>query len=227
MEKNQDQNPPPPERGPADRERSAGSADFAAEMKSLLLEIQGCVSLLLGEIEAADPGYDKLLRIQEQARRGLSLIGGFHRPPSLTGADDIPTASLAVPPPPARETILLVDDERTIIDVTRDMLETFGYHVLASQSGQDAIRICQDQAGRIDLVILDMILPDMNGEEIFALIKAIRPDMPIILASGFSFNDQIGRIMARGCDAFLQKPFGLSELTGKVREVLDRDGEAP
>ena len=156
-------------------------------------------------------------------RSGLDLIGGFCRPPSLPGADDIPPASLSVPTRPLRETILLVDDERTIIDVTRDMLETFGYQVLASQSGQDAIRICQDQAGRIDLVILDMILPDMNGEEIFELIKAIRPDMRIILATGFSFNDQVGRIMARGCDAFLQKPFGLRELSGKVREVLDRE----
>jgi CheY-like chemotaxis protein len=222
MEKKQGQN-----RNPADREGWAEGDDFAAEMNGLLLDIQECVILLLVEMQVADPGCSTLRRIQEKIRRGRLRVERYRQRDGATRAAGRENNPLPAEICKGRETILLVDDERTIIDVTRDMLETFGYHVLASQSGQDAIRICQDQAGRIDLVILDMILPDMNGEEIFALIKAIRPDMPVILASGFSLNDQIGRIMARGCDAFLQKPFGLSQLSGKVREVLDRNRETP
>jgi len=121
-----------------------------------------------------------------------------------------------------QEKILIVDDELFIIDVTQDILKTFGYEVLTAKSGEEAIRIYREQQGSIDLVILDMIMPEMGGGEVFGHLKAINPQVRVILASGYSINGQAQRIMEQGCRAFLQKPFGMDELSRKIREVLDR-----
>jgi PAS domain S-box-containing protein len=126
------------------------------------------------------------------------------------------------------ETILIVDDEPFIIDVTRDILESFGYEVLTAQSGAEAIRTYRTQGGSIDLVILDMIMPDMGGGDVFAGLKAINPAVRVILASGYSMNGHAQTIMEQGCRAFLQKPFSMTELSRKVREALEKDsGAAP
>ncbi|MCE5281944.1 MAG: PAS domain S-box protein [Deltaproteobacteria bacterium] len=121
-----------------------------------------------------------------------------------------------------QEKILIVDDELFIIDVTQDILKTFGYEVLTAKSGEEAIRIYREQQRSIDLVILDMIMPEMGGGEVFGHLKAINPQVRVILASGYSINGQAQRIMEQGCRAFLQKPFGMDELSRKIREVLDR-----
>ncbi len=120
------------------------------------------------------------------------------------------------------ERILIVDDELFIIDVTQDILKTLGYEVITAQGGEEAIRIYREQQGSIDLVILDMIMPEMGGEEVFGHLKAINPQVRAILASGYSINSQAQRIMEQGCRAFLQKPFGMAELSRKIREVLDQ-----
>lgn len=198
---------------------AAGSDDFAAEMSGLLLGIQGCVSLLLKETATGGPGYDQLRQIQEGVRRGTLLIERLH--PGTGAAPGEGSRPLAGEIVPGAETILLVDDDEAIIDVTRDMLEIMGYRVLAATSGRDAIRICQERGTRIDLVLLDMILVDMDGGEIFDRLQAIRPGLAIILASGFGLNQQVSQVMAKGCRAFLQKPFGMAELSQKVRGVLE------
>jgi two-component system, cell cycle sensor histidine kinase and response regulator CckA len=126
-----------------------------------------------------------------------------------------------------QETILIVDDEPFIIDVTRDILKSFGYEVLAAKSGKEAIRTYQKHGGSIGLVILDMIMPDMGGGDVFEGLKAINPDVKVILASGYSISGHAQTIMERGCLAFLQKPFGMAELCRKVREALDRKNVPP
>ena len=125
------------------------------------------------------------------------------------------------------ETILIVDDEPFIIDVTQDILKSFGYEVLAAQSGAEAIQIYQEQASSIGLVILDMIMPDMGGGDVFERLKITNPHVKVILASGYSISGHAQTIMERGCSAFLQKPFSMTELSGKVREVLDQKSEQP
>lgn len=119
------------------------------------------------------------------------------------------------------ETILLVDDEQIIIEVARDMLEILGYKVIAAQTGQEAINIYSRQKGEIDLVIQDMVMPGMNGADIFQALKKINASVKVILASGYIMNQQITAIMAQGCRAFMPKPFRLEDLSAKVREVLD------
>ncbi|HOF04171.1 MAG TPA: response regulator [Syntrophales bacterium] len=119
-----------------------------------------------------------------------------------------------------RETILVVDDERIIIEVTSEMLTEIGYNVLTARSGEEALAVYGENQGRIDLVILDMIMPGMGGGATFDRLKAVNPDIKVILSSGYSINGQAGEIMARGGKAFLQKPYRLVDLSRKIREVL-------
>ncbi len=119
------------------------------------------------------------------------------------------------------ETILLVEDERTVAEVTRELLISLGYRVYVAGSGQEAVATYMVKKGEIDLVILDMIMPGLSGGETFDLLREINPELRIILSSGYSINGQAQDIMDRGCDGFLQKPFYLEQLSGKIRGVLD------
>jgi CheY-like chemotaxis protein len=120
-----------------------------------------------------------------------------------------------------KETILVVDDEEVIINVSRMILETLGYKVFMAKSGQEAIEVYKARKEQIDLVVLDLIMPDMGGENTFDILKTINPDVKVILSSGYNLNGQASRIMERGCQGFIQKPFGARELSQKIREVLD------
>ncbi len=119
-----------------------------------------------------------------------------------------------------KETILFVDDEEVLTDVGQNLLTQLGYRVFTAQSGKDAIDIFRKHRGAIDLVILDMVMPDMGGAEVYDRIKQINPDIRVILSSGYSLNGQAGDIMERGCDDFIQKPFNISTLSAKIRDLL-------
>jgi PAS domain S-box-containing protein len=118
------------------------------------------------------------------------------------------------------ETILIVDDEEVVLEVNREILESQGYAVLAARNGKEALEIYGQRRGEIALVLLDMVMPGINGEETFGLLKRIDPGVKVILASGYSTNNQIRNMMRNGCCGFLQKPFGNMELAMKVREAI-------
>jgi two-component system cell cycle sensor histidine kinase/response regulator CckA len=119
------------------------------------------------------------------------------------------------------ETILVVDDEKFITDVNREMLEQLGYTVLIAESGEMALNMYKEKKAKIDLIILDMIMPQVTGGETFDQLKEINDEVKVILSSGYSLNDQAKEILARGCNGFLQKPFDMEILSHKLREVLD------
>ncbi len=121
-------------------------------------------------------------------------------------------------------TILLVDDEEVIIDVGKEILEVLGYTVYTARSGQEAIDVYKTTGnGRIDLVILDMIMPGMGGEETFDVLRSIKPGIKVILSSGYSADIRPAKMLERGCDGFIQKPYSVNDLSRKVREVMDKD----
>ncbi|MBP9020800.1 MAG: response regulator [Syntrophobacterales bacterium] len=124
---------------------------------------------------------------------------------------------------PGKETILLVDDEEVVTNVVREMLESLGYTVISALNGKDALELYRQDWDRIDLVILDMIMPQMSGYEVFEALKALNPKVKVILATGYSMKEQAAKIMERGCRAFMQKPFSIQELSNKIRTVLDAD----
>jgi PAS domain S-box-containing protein len=120
-----------------------------------------------------------------------------------------------------KETILLVDDEDMIIDVGQALIEKLGYRVITAKSGREAVTVVKRIGLEIDLVILDMIMPNMDGGKTFDQIRKIYPEIPVILSSGYAIDGQAERIMKRGCNGFIQKPFGVSVLSQKIRHVLD------
>ena len=117
-------------------------------------------------------------------------------------------------------TVLLIDDEKMILDVGVELLEELGYTVQSAMSGQEAIDIFKEDRNKIDLVIMDMIMPEMGGGETFDRLKEIDPDVKVLLSSGYSINGQATKILRRGCDGFIQKPFNMNQLAEKVQKIL-------
>ena len=119
------------------------------------------------------------------------------------------------------ETVLFVDDEDMIIEVAGELFQQLGYRVLTAKNGKDAIEIYEENKEHIDIVLLDMIMPDMSGSDTYDKMKKIDPDIKVLLSSGYSINGQATEIMDRGCNGFIQKPFKMKELSRKLREILD------
>ena len=119
-------------------------------------------------------------------------------------------------------TILLVDDEDRVMDVGTKVLTRLGYTVLEARSGQEAIEIYKENKDKIALVLLDMVMPDVDGGETYDRMKEINPNVKVLLSSGYSIDSEAKEILERGCNAFIQKPFGMQELSQVIREVLDK-----
>jgi two-component system cell cycle sensor histidine kinase/response regulator CckA len=121
------------------------------------------------------------------------------------------------------ETVLLVDDEDMIIDVGEKLLQKLGYEVLIARSGKEATEIYEKNKDKIDMVILDMIMPDMSGGDTFDRLREITPDIKVLLSTGYSIDGQATEILNRGCNGFIQKPFNMKQLSGKLREILGKE----
>ena len=118
-------------------------------------------------------------------------------------------------------TVLLVDDEEMILKVGRPMLEKLGYQVVTAGGGKQAVDLVAQKGAEFDIVILDLVMPGMDGGRVFDRIHALRPRLPVILSSGYSINGQADDIMQRGCAGFIQKPFDIFALSRKLRKVLE------
>jgi PAS domain S-box-containing protein len=117
-------------------------------------------------------------------------------------------------------TILLIDDEEMIIKVAEELLQELGYKVLVARNGQGAIKLYEQGPDKIDLVIMDLIMPGMGGGETFDRLKEIDPDAKVLLSSGYSINGQASEILERGCDGFIQKPFNINQLSDKIQGII-------
>ncbi len=120
------------------------------------------------------------------------------------------------------ETILLVDDEEVILEVGRPLLERLGYKVLAAKSGRKALELYRDHGEEIDLVILDLIMPDLSGKETYVLLRNLDPKVNVLFSSGYAVEGKAAEILKQGCAGFIDKPFSLEQLSLKLREALER-----
>jgi CheY-like chemotaxis protein len=120
------------------------------------------------------------------------------------------------------ETLLVIDDEAMIIDISVQMLEEMGYKVLPAHNGKEAIEIFKHNNDKVAMVILDLIMPGMGGGEVYERLKEIDPTVKVLLSSGYSIKEQAAEILNRGCDGFIQKPFKLNELSYKLREIISK-----
>ncbi len=120
-------------------------------------------------------------------------------------------------------TILLIEDEETVMDVSHAMLERLGYRVLKAETGNKAVSTAKNFEGKIDLAILDVMLPDMNGKAIYPLLMEARPDLKVIVCSGYSSDGPAQDILNAGAQYFIQKPFSINTLSETLKEVLGKD----
>ena len=123
-------------------------------------------------------------------------------------------------PEKGSERILLVEDEPMILEVGKEILKALGYNTLTAASGQEALEIYKNDTSHIDLIVIDMIMPNMSGGELFDKLNAINPEVKVLLASGYSIEGEAREILDRGCRGFIQKPFTISELSEKLRKIL-------
>ena len=122
-------------------------------------------------------------------------------------------------------TILVIDDEGEIRQGIRAVLEKSGFAVLTAENGQAGVDLFREQSRLISLVILDLTMPIMGGEQAFDLLRAIRPDVPILLASGYDESDTMARIAGKDFAGFLQKPFEADRLIEAVASAIGMEEE--
>ena len=129
------------------------------------------------------------------------------------------TAEIVEPIRRGRETVLLVDDEEMMLEVGRDLLRAMGYQVLTANSGTAAVEIYQERKDGIDLVLLDLVMPQMGGSEAFDRLKKINPEVKVLLLSGYSIDGEASKVIDRGCSGFIQKPFNMEQLSRSIKSV--------
>ena len=118
-------------------------------------------------------------------------------------------------------TILVIEDDALVMDMTRAVLEELGYRCLGAKTGQEAIDIAKTFNGDIDLAILDVFLPDMGGKAIYPLIMKARPNLKVIVYSVYPVSGEPREILDAGAEDFIQKPFIIAELSEKLKKVLE------
>lgn len=124
------------------------------------------------------------------------------------------------------ETILLVDDEPFLLETGQELLSFLGYNVLTESSGENALVTINREGERIDIVIMDLMMPGMGGEKCLQEILKIFPSMKVMIASGHSTGIMAGEIISAGAAAFIQKPYYIEEMSNKIRAVLDAPAQS-
>ncbi|HEY1308474.1 MAG TPA: ATP-binding protein [Vicinamibacterales bacterium] len=142
-------------------------------------------------------------------------------PASDRAAPDDAGRSETEPAGAGSETILLLEDDPDVLGMTRAGLERYGYSVLVAGNGDEAVRVAQEHAGHIDLVVADVLTPGLTGPQTVDRLRAANPSLRVLFISGYDRSDAIHREVASGQSTFLQKPFTSAELAAKVRSMLD------
>ncbi len=117
--------------------------------------------------------------------------------------------------------VLLVDDEKALLDLGEKVLNTIGYDAITALNGQEALDRYNQYSDIVDLVILDMIMPVMNGRDCFIRLKAVNPELPIIILSGFCDDNDKKELLSKGCIGFIKKPYSIVTLRQMVENTLE------
>lgn len=199
---------------------------IAHELNNLLAAIQGNADLMRGDfggVEAIREGLDEIDRAVARAR---DLARKLLAEAALDGADPVEPRQAAPPRHEARhesrgQTVLIADDEEPVRRVASRLLARNGYDVLEAADGAEALRMLAASKGAIDLLVSDIIMPEMGGLELARRAAAEFPNLPVLLISGYSDSHELGQSIPPDLD-LLQKPFSGTELTAAVARCLAR-----
>ena len=125
--------------------------------------------------------------------------------------------------PGGTETVLLVDDEDDIRNLGATLIKNFGYKVVTANDGKEALEIYQREGESISLIILDLIMPVMDGRQCLNEVLRIDPKAKVIIASGYSESGSAKGVMEAGAKGYIRKPYNMRQLLTTIREVLDKD----
>ena len=171
------------------------------------------------------PASPKARTAQEKTAARSKSSAGENKKAPLRSAP-IPSDITVLNPKGNRELILLVDDEVEISELASAMLTEEGYRVILARDGFEALRIYQQIGKQIGLVILDFFLPVMDGDAVFDELRALNPDVAVVLSSGFAEQSKLGNMLAQGLKGFIPKPYTREKLLEQVRSTLDaRSGQ--
>ena len=148
-------------------------------------------------------------------------------PPAAAPSSAVPDGAIGPPAPavagaPAKGRILVIDDEGAIREMARDILESGGYEVVTAVDGVDALEVYREEWGRIDLVLLDMVMPRMGGLETYRRLLGMDRTVRVLLCTGFADHEKTQKALKEGAVGLLQKPFTMTEILGKIARVLAR-----
>jgi CheY-like chemotaxis protein len=169
------------------------------------------LSAVLGSVR----GHNGTIKVDSESGKGASFLVLFPaaEQSALVPAEQPVTA-------PAVHRILVVDDEETVRSVLARMLQSFGYEAVTAVNGQQAVQFFHAERTDIHAVLLDLTMPELDGAETFREIHRLRPDLPVILMSGYSERDAVSRFAAQGLAGFLQKPFQPDTLRSLLASVV-------
>jgi PAS domain S-box-containing protein len=117
-------------------------------------------------------------------------------------------------------TVLVIDDEETVMNVSRAMLEKLGCRVLGAKTGEEAVNLVKSHVGKIDLAILDVMLPDMAATNVYTSLKKARPDLKVVAFSGYTLDGPAQELLDAGAQGFIQKPISFATLSERLKQAL-------
>lgn len=209
-------------------EGAATRPEIASELNNLLQIIAG-TSALIENIWEGKPGADKYFEMlrasvaraadvtKDLVELSGSMRGKIVLHPEFERMRKQPRKSGGARP---KERILVVDDEKMLLILTAEFLRDAGFEVVTAQSGFECLDLLRSIPKKFDLVLLDLHMPLMNGEETFQRIRAFRPDARVLLCTGYVQQDRLKHMLEAGLCGFIQKPLGPKEYVTSVRAVL-------
>jgi len=157
--------------------------------------------------------------IEVHSQPGVGTAFTIHLPMMELATAKVPADGPALADQ-TKDTILIVDDEPMVLNVAKDMLHALNYRVVTAASGREAVQQFTANKERICLVVLDMIMPEMGGDETFDRLRQIDPAVVVLLASGYGIDGQASDIVQKGCGGFIQKPFRLDEFSRQIKKLF-------
>jgi len=217
------QNPKPPP------DPSATENSTAASELNNLLEIISGTSAAIENIwdgnEGSEKYFDMLRTSVDRAARVTAQIvqhaGGSEKNVIIHPELAAFTRAPKTPAPAKKRNILVVDDEPMVLDLCKQVLLHAGFEVVTAQSGFECLDIFRKEPGRFALIVLDLSMPFMDGEETFGRLRGIHPDAVVVLNTGFIAQERLDRMLTAGMAGFLRKPHRPSEFIAHIQAVLE------